>query len=58
MSSKQPDSLNNHEERYADRSVWIIWGVLLVIAVAVLPFVVRNSEVAQQIAAMCGFVVS
>ena len=40
---------------HADQSAWIIWAVLVVIAVAILPFAVRNSEIVRQLAAMCGF---
>ena len=39
----------------ADRSVWLIWMGLVLAAVAVLPFALRNSDVLRQIAAMCGF---
>ncbi|MDB4852110.1 hypothetical protein OAI23_01305 [Alphaproteobacteria bacterium] len=41
--------------RHADQSAWVIWAVLVVIAVAILPFAVRNSEIVRQLAAMCGF---
>ena len=41
--------------RPADRSVWLIWLGMVLLAVAILPFVVRNSEIVRQIAAMCGF---
>ena len=34
------------ESRYpADMSVWIIWGVIMILAIAVLPFAVRNQDV-------------
>ena len=34
------------ESRYpADMSVWIIWGVIMIMAIAVLPFAVRNQDV-------------
>ena len=39
----------------ADRSVWLIWLGMVMFAVAILPFAVRNSEIVRQIAAMCGF---
>lgn len=39
----------------ADRSVWIIWLGVVLLAVAALPFVVRNSEAARAIAVLCGF---
>ena len=40
---------------HADRSVWLIWMMLVLAAVAVLPFTLRNVGVLRQIAAMCGF---
>ena len=42
---------------HADRSAWVIWGILVVLAVAILPFAVRNSEVVRHIATMCGFTI-
>ena len=54
MTIDQQKSDNGH---HADRSAWMIWGVLVVIAVAILPFAVRNSEVVRLIAAMCGFTI-
>jgi len=41
--------------KHPDRSVWLAWLVLVLVAVAILPFALRNSEVVRQIAAMCGF---
>jgi hypothetical protein len=32
-----------------------IWGVIMVMAIAVLPFAVRNQDVVRAIAHMCGF---
>ena len=49
MTIDQQKSKNGY---HADRA---IWGVLVVIAVAILPFALRNSEVVRHIAAMCGF---
>ena len=48
---------NNNQKlvRPADRSVWLIWLGMVLLAVAILPFAVRNSEIVRQIAAMCGF---
>ena len=44
------------ESRYsADMSVWVIWGVIMILAIAVLPFAVRSQEVVRAIAHMCGF---
>ena len=53
----QPDQQHNDQKlvRPADRSVWLIWLGMMLLAVAILPFAVRNSEIVRQIAAMCGF---
>ena len=51
------DQQKSDYSHHADRSAWVIWGVLVVIAVAILPFAARNSEVVRHIAAMCGFAI-
>jgi len=53
----QIDQQNNDQKlvRPADRSVWLIWLGMVLLAVAILPFAVRNSEIVRQIVAMCGF---
>ena len=53
----QPDQQNDDQKlvRPADCSVWLIWLGMVLFAVAILPFAVRNSEIVRQIAAMCGF---
>ena len=53
----QNDQQNDDQKlvRPADRSVWLIWLGMVLLAVAILPFAVRNSEIVRQIAAMCGF---
>ena len=53
----QIDQQNNDQKlvRPADRSVWLIWLGMVLLALAILPFAVRNSEIVRQIAAMCGF---
>jgi len=53
----QIDQQNNDQKlvRPADRSVWLIWLGMVLLAVAILPFAVRNSEIVRQIASMCGF---
>jgi hypothetical protein len=53
----QTDQQNDDQKlvRPADRSVWLIWLGMVLFAVAILPFAVRNSEIVRQIAAMCGF---
>ena len=44
------------ESRYpADMSVWVIWGVIMILAITVLPFAVRSQDVVRAIAYMCGF---
>ena len=44
------------ESRYpADMAVWVIWGVIMILAITVLPFAVRNQDVVRAIAHMCGF---
>ena len=52
----QIDQQNNDQKlvRPADRSVWLIWLGMVLLAVAILPLSVRNSEIVRQIAAMCG----
>ena len=54
MTIDQQKSDNDH---HADQSAWLIWGVLVVIAVAILPFAVRKIEIVRHIAAMCGFTI-
>ena len=49
------DKQKSDTGRHADQSAWVIWAILVVIAVAILPFAVRNSEIVRQLAAMCGF---
>ena len=51
------DQQKSDKGDHADRSAWAIWGILVLIAVATLPFAVRNSEVVRHIAAMCGFTI-
>ena len=53
----QTDQQNDNQKlvRPADRSVWLIWLGIVLLAVAILPFAVRNSEIVRRIAAICGF---
>ena len=39
----------------ADLSVWLIWAVIMLLAIAALPFAVRSQDVVRAIARMCGF---
>ena len=41
----------------ADRWVWLIWGGVMLLAVAALPFAVRSQDVVRAIATMCGFTI-
>ena len=44
------------DSRYpVDISVWVIWGAIMILAIAVLPFAVRSQVVVRAIAHMCGF---
>ena len=42
-------------QRRADLSAWLVWAVLMLIAIAILPFAVHNQDVVRAIARMCGF---
>ena len=42
-------------QRHADLSAWLVWAVLMLIAIAILPFAVHNQDVVRAIARMCGF---
>ena len=49
----EPASAVSPETR-ADISVWMIWAVVMLCAVAALPFAVRSQDVVRAIASMCG----
>ena len=51
------DQQKSDDGHHADRSAWVIWGILVVLAVAILPFAVRNSEVVRHIAATIVFTI-
>ena len=55
MQQKDQKLVKADNDYNADRAVWLIWLGLVLLAVAVLPFVLRNSETVRQVAAMCGF---
>ena len=38
-----------------DRSVWLIWGGIMLFACAALPFVARGQDLFKSVAALCGF---
>jgi hypothetical protein len=46
---------DDNQGRNADYSVWVIWGGVMLIAIAILPFAARSRDVANAIARMCGF---
>ena len=43
---------------HADRLVWLTWLVLILLAIAISPFAVRNFGIVRQMAVMCGFTLS
>ena len=55
QSSTDDDNGETSPPRHADLSAWLIWAVLMLIAIAILPFAVRNQDVVRAIASMCGF---
>ena len=38
---------------HPDKTLWVIWGVMVLMTVIVLPFIVRQSAVIQSFADMC-----
>lgn len=54
IDSGAPDAAAG-EGRSADLSVWMIWAVVMLLAVAALPFVVRSQDVVRALAQLCGF---
>ena len=38
-----------------DRSVWLIWGGIMLVACAALPFVARGQDLFRSFVALCGF---
>ena len=49
------DQAASQDHPHVDRSVWLIWAGIMLVAIAVLPFAVRNQDVVRAIARMCGF---
>lgn len=54
MTNSDQQNQQSHHLWYADLSIWLTWLGLLLLAVSILPFVIRNSEIVRQIAAICG----
>ena len=50
-----PDQPASLFARYPDLSAWLVWAGLMLVAIAILPFAVRNHDVVRAIARMCGF---
>ncbi len=55
QSSLDSDNGETSPPWHADLSAWLIWAVLMLVAIAILPFAVRNQDVVRAIARMCGF---
>ena len=58
MTNSDQQRQQSRQRWHADRAVWFVWSGLVLLAVAILPFAVRNSEMVRQIVAMCGFTVN
>lgn len=41
--------------RNPDLSAWLIWAALTLVALAILPFAIRNHDMVRAFARMCGF---
>ena len=54
QSSTDDDNGETSPPRHADLSAWLIWAALMLIAISILPFAVRNQDVVRAIARMCG----
>ncbi|WP_438997487.1 hypothetical protein [Candidatus Puniceispirillum sp.] len=57
MSDENQTDKNQFDDinQNPDRSLWIMSAVLVLVAVAILPFAARHSSVVRSIATMCGF---
>ena len=55
MTNPEQHSRQPRPRWHADRSVWLIWLGLILLAIAIFPFAVRNFEIVRQVAVMCGF---
>ena len=58
MTKINQQDQENRPRWHADYSVWFIWLGLVLLAIAILPFAVRNIGVVRQIAVMCGFTIN
>lgn len=48
----------DEDKQHPDRGLWLIWGILLLVAVIALPFIARQSEILQAIAEACMTLIS
>ena len=55
QSSPDGDHGEKSPPRHADLSAWLIWAALMLIAISILPFAVRNQDMVRALARMCGF---
>jgi len=47
------EEISEQAPHHPDRSLWLIWGAVVLISVAALPFIARQSEWLQAIAQAC-----
>ena len=53
QQEQMPEEISEEASRHPDRSLWLIWGGVVLISVAALPFIARQSEWLQAIAQAC-----
>ena len=53
MPEEMPEEISEQAPHHPDRSLWLIWGAVVLISVAALPFIARQSEWLQAIAQAC-----
>ena len=52
-SEENSEEISEQAPHHPDRSLWLIWGAVVLISVAALPFIARQSEWLQAIAQAC-----
>ena len=53
ISGQVSEQISEQAPHHPDRSLWLIWGGIVLISVAALPFIARQSEWLQAIAQAC-----
>ena len=53
MPEEMPEEISEQAPHHPDRSLWLIWGAVVLISVAALPFIARQSEWLQATAQAC-----